>query len=242
MIKLFSTILAFLCILTSCSKIYTYFRRNNDTEGKTEIKSKFNDDNIVYTNESSRSYEVHQTLKDREINFKLELLVIPGKMSGGTKIKYKYYYTPEALTLEERITYLNSDVNYKSEITSVMEDVNHIFLHPPRSFSLKSLQLSPFPQIDFPVKKGYSWKAKMFIGSGWGDLNGKTIKYDFIIDEVKYLDNDTLNYTAKVIAKSYVENENHLCNAIFNFDSKLGFTRLRYDFDNTTKIEFNLVE
>src|SRR5690554_7071209 len=78
-----------------------------------------------------------------------------------------------------------------------MEDVNHIFLHPPRSFSLKSLQLSPFPQIDFPVKKGYSWKAKMFIGSGWGDLNGKTIKYDFIIDEVKYLDNDTLNYRSE---------------------------------------------
>src|SRR5690554_8114451 len=103
-------------------------------------------------------------------------------MSGGTKIKYKYFYTPEALTLEERITYLNSDVNYKSEITSVMEDVNHIFLHPPRSFSLKSLQLSPFPQIDFTVKKDYILKAKIFICNRCVDLMGKKIKYDFIMN------------------------------------------------------------
>lgn len=235
-------ILLLIFSLTACSRIYTYLRRNNDTEGKSNIKSKYNDNNIIFTNESLITYDVHQVSKNRELNFKLELLVIPGSMSGGTKIKYKYYYGHEMLLEEERKIYLDSTKNHKKEITSVMENSSSIFLHPPRSFSLKSLQLSPFPQINLPVKQGAKWSARMFIGTGWGDLNGKLVKYDFSVDEVNYFKDDTLNYTAIVKAKSYFDEENQLCTAEFYFDSRRGFTKMVYDFADSTKVHFTLIQ
>ena len=143
---------------------------------------------------------------------------------------------------EERKVYLDSTKNHKKEITSVMENSSSIFLHPPRSYSLKLLQLSPFPQINLPVNQGANWSARMFIGTGWGDLNGKLVKYDFLVDEINYFKNDTLNYTAIVKAKSYFDEENQLCTAEFYFDSKRGFTKMNYVFADSTKVYFTLIQ
>lgn len=235
-------ILIILFSLSSCSKIFTIMRKDTDTEGKTDIKSKFNDDNKIYTTNRLFTYDVHQIDSARELSYKMELLVIPGKMSGGTKIKYKYYYPSEILTSEERKAYLDSIKNYKIEITSITEDPKSIFVHPPRAFSLKALQLSPFPQIDFPTKAGYNWSAKMYIMAGWGELNGETVKYNFVVDKVEYSETDSLNFTARIKAESYIDEENHLCNAMFDFDSQLGFTNMSYAFDDSTKVEMRMVE
>jgi phosphoribosyl 1,2-cyclic phosphodiesterase len=152
--------------LTSCSKIYSTLRKDDDTEGKTDIKSKFNDDNKIFTNDKLFTYDVHQVDAARELNFKMELLVIPGKFTGGKKIKYKLYYTDKNLTLEEHENYLDTNKLYKWDITNVMEDDKSIWIHPPRSYSLEKMQLTPFPQIDFPTKAGNNWSSRMHIAAG----------------------------------------------------------------------------
>jgi len=235
-------ILLLVGVFSSCSKIYSVLRKDVDSEGKTDIKSKFNDDNKVYTTNRLFSYNVHQIDAARELNYKMELLVIPGKYNGGTKIKYKLYYTEENLTLKEREEYIDSNKLYKWDITNVMEDDEGVWIHPPRSYTLEKLQLSPFPQIDFPAKIGDNWASRMYIGAGWGDLRGKTVSSDYIVESVKYSETDSLNFTARVKAETYFDEENHLCKAVFDFDSQLGFTNMSYVFDDSTKVEIRLVE
>jgi len=228
--------------LTSCSKIYNMMRKDVDTEGKTGIKSKFNDDNKIYTTNRLFTYDVQQIDAARELNYKMELLAIPGKFTGGTKIKYKCYYTEENLTNEEKEMYLDSNQPYKWDITNVMEDKEGVWIHPPRSYTLEKLELSPFPSIDFPTKVGDKWSYKMYIGAGWGELKGKIVKSDFIVEKVEYSENDSSNFTARVKAETYFDEENRLCNAVFDFDSQLGFTNLSYVFNDSTKLEMKMVE
>jgi len=227
---------------TSCSKIYSALRKDVDTEGQSGIKSKYNDDNKIYTTNRLFTYDVHQIDSARELNYKMELLVIPGKFNGGTKIKYKMYYTDENLTPEERVSYLDSNKAYKWNITNVMEDDEGVWIHPPRSYTLEKMELSPFPEIKFPVKMGDNWSNRMYIGAGWEELRGKTVSADFIIDKVEYLKNDSLNFTARIKAETYFDEENHLCHAVFDFDSQLGFTNMSYVFNDSTKVEIRLVE
>jgi len=241
MSKLLLILIIFFSI-TSCSKIYNMLWKDVDSEGKTGIKSKFNDDNKIYTTNRLFTYDVQQIDAARELNYKMELLVIPGKFTGGTKIKYKCYYTEENLTAEEKEMYIDSNKPYKWDITNVMEDKEGVWIHPPRSYTLKKLELSPFPSIDFPTKVGDKWSYKMYIGAGWGELKGKIVKSDFIVDKVEYSESDSSNFTARVKAESYFDEENHLCNAEFYFDSYLGFTTMKYVFDDSTKVEISLVK
>lgn len=135
-------------------------RKDVDSEGENGIKSKYNADNLIFTTGKLMNYSVSQKNKEKVLDFKLELLVIPGKISGGTKIKYKYYYQDENLTKAEKLDYLDTVKFFKWEITNVMEDDNGVWIHPPRSYSLECLELSPFPQIKFPVTLGQTWSGK----------------------------------------------------------------------------------
>ncbi len=215
------------------------FRKDVDSEGKNEIKSKFNSDNLIFTNEKTLSYSVTQIYKEKFLDFNLELLVIPGKINGGTKIKYKYYYPSDNLNEVEKLKYLDTVKLFKWEITNVMEDDNGVWIHPPRSYSLECLELSPFPQIKFPVTLGQTWSGKMYIGSGWGELKGKIVEFKYDLVELEYT-SDSKNYVAKIKGISYFDSINNpYCTLNFEFDSQGGFTKLHYLFADSSSIIIN---
>ncbi len=235
--KNYFLIFTIIVICSSCSLFFKILRKNVDSEGKTNVKSKYNQDNVIFKNNSSITYNVQQKLKEKIIDFDLTLIVIPGKMNGGTKIKYKYYYTSNNLTESEKSKYLDTIKFFKGEITNVIEDSTKLFIHPPRSYSLEKMELSPFPIVKFPAKKGLKWASKMFIGAGWGELAGKTIEFNYSINNVNFFDN---YYTANISALSSFDSDKKYCIATFDFHSSKGFTKLNYVFSDSTEITFTI--
>ncbi|HLV42193.1 MAG TPA: hypothetical protein VKY37_07935, partial [Brumimicrobium sp.] len=99
------TLLIISLTFISCSTIQKKRSQKLDTELRTDVKSKHNDNNTILVTGKEYLYKVVQKDKDRTLHFDLALKTIPGNYSFGTKIKYKHYYKDEFLTVEERRLY-----------------------------------------------------------------------------------------------------------------------------------------
>jgi hypothetical protein len=75
------------------------------------------------------------------------------------------------------ITWISNGIK---EHTGVFENDNEIFLHPPRSQSLRILEFCPFPIVHYPLKVSMTWDNVIFgISQGYykainSKVNGKT--------------------------------------------------------------------
>lgn len=63
----------------------------------------------------------------------------------------------------------NNETFLGGEHTGCIENFKNIWLHPPRSFLFRILELNPFPFIQAPYRIGNKWGGKLRIGSYWGD-------------------------------------------------------------------------
>lgn len=74
--------------------------------------------------------------------------------------------------------------------SGIVENERNLWMHPIRSCLFKVLELNPFPYIQYPIKKGKTWKWKLTIGSHWGDERWKTWE-GIIVNKYKYKITDT---------------------------------------------------
>ena len=74
--------------------------------------------------------------------------------------------------------------------SGIVENERNLWMHPNRSCLFKVLELNPFPYIQYPIKKGKTWKWKLTIGSHWGDERWKTWE-GIIVNKYKYKITDT---------------------------------------------------
>jgi len=239
-IKLLIIFLLFvLCI--SCGKIIDVFSKDLDTEYRTDVKSKFNHDNKILIEGKEYLYKVVQKDKNRILNFDLILKTIPGNYSNGTKIKYKHYYNDEFLTEEEKSLYLDSIKFYKWDITSAHENKEEFYIHPPRSYTLKKLEITPFPQLKLPPIEGdYSYSVNNII-AGYGEYNMNRVYSEYHIKDIIY--NVDSSFVVTINASSNwgkEKTDEKICIANFEFDSKLGFTEMSYLFNDSTSIVFKM--
>lgn len=85
----------------------------------------------------------------------------------------------------------NENTVYSSEVTGIVENINNVWIHPPRSNLFKILEINPFPFIKKPFEIGNKWTWSLEIGENWGDerwLKWKgsiTNKYWYEITEIK---------------------------------------------------------
>lgn len=63
----------------------------------------------------------------------------------------------------------NNRIFTGGEQTGCIENYKNIWLHPPRAFLFKILELNPFPFIQAPYTIGNKWSCELRIGSYWGD-------------------------------------------------------------------------
>lgn len=235
----FNLLLFTFIILCSCGKILDLLSKDVDTEYRTDIKSKYNDDNTIFIEGKEYRYNVIQKNQDQVINFELVLKMIPGNYNGETKIKYKYFYSQEGLTEEQILLCIDTVKGFKWEVTSAEESLDYFDMHPPRSYTLNKMELAPFPKIYLPAVKDQENSNVFKIGPGWGDYSFSSIYWQYKIDDVIYR-NDS-SYIAKIKASSNwgkEENENKICDVNFEFNSKLGFTKMVYTYTDSTHIEF----
>ncbi|MBP5649649.1 MAG: hypothetical protein J6X01_01055, partial [Bacteroidales bacterium] len=72
----------------------------------------------------------------------------------------------------------------------IVENERNLWMHPNRDCLLQVLELNPFPYIQYPIKKGKTWKWRLTIGSQWGDERWKTWTGS-IVNKYKYKITDT---------------------------------------------------
>jgi len=213
--------------LTSCSLL-----KNPDTEGKLTIKSKHNDDNIIFTSDKIYTYEVNQKNKNQTIKFDLTLQVIPGNYNYETKIKYKYYYNEGSFSDSIIHNYIDTNKHFKWEITSIGESKEYVWIHPPRSYSLEALELAPFPKIHIPPENKKSWEDKLWIGPGWGEYSYTTIKQNYKIISLKYITDTNFIATISTSSTSKIGNTT----SEYTYDSERGFTLIKYNLPNESVV------
>ena len=94
-------------------------------------------------------------------------------------------------TVEEFYFPLNDQRSKLPISTSgIVENERNLWMHPNRDCLFQILELNPFPYIQYPIKKGNTWKWSLSIGSQWGDERWKTWTGG-IVNKYKYKITDT---------------------------------------------------
>lgn len=75
-------------------------------------------------------------------------------------------------------------------MSGIVENERNLWMHPNRDCLFQILELNPFPYIQYPIKKGKTWKWRLSIGSQWGDERWKTWTGG-IVNKYKYKIADT---------------------------------------------------
>ena len=75
-------------------------------------------------------------------------------------------------------------------MSGIVENERNLWMHPNRDCLFQILELNPFPYIQYPIKKGKTWKWRLSIGSQWGDERWKTWTGG-IVNKYKYKITDT---------------------------------------------------
>jgi hypothetical protein len=128
--------------------------------------------------------------------------------------------------------------------TGLIENQKNIWLHPPREYLFTILELNPFPYIEFPCKKGKTWKWELTIGSHWGDERWKIWEGN-IINKYKYKIVDSECIIATELGelkcckiKSTSKSSIGTTCLIAYFNEQYGF--IRYEYVNIDKSKINM--
>ncbi len=136
-----------------------------------------------------------------------------------------------------------------NESSGIIENPKNVWMHPPRLWFFKSLEINPFPYIKAPFKIGNKWNWSLEIGEWWADKRwilwegAIENKYNYqIVDKIKLktslgnlscyvVDGQAHSRIGKTYLKSY-------------FNEQFGFIKLDYtNIDGTkTIIELEKVE
>ena len=91
----------------------------------------------------------------------------------------------------EALCFLFADQRSReTSYSGIVENERNLWMHPNRDCLFQILELNPFPYIQYPIKKGKTWKWRLSIGSQWGDERWKTWTGG-IVNKYKYKITDT---------------------------------------------------
>ena len=236
-------LLGIMCLSSCISLVANYAGRRFEKHMKEAENNpstiSYSDDYHTYKTHRKFTYEVHQRMDSTSINFELDLIVVPMIKMEAALVKYLYHYDPKdiiALGLKEECPdSLNGAC--RRELTTIDEGKNSIWMHPPRSKTLKILQLAPFPQVNF---NSAQWNGLFYIPKGnWGEWEKTKFKETYFVDSIKY-QQDTIPeyyYVSSFSESRFGKNSN---NYVFHVDS--GFTEMHYKIVNEGEVDLKLID
>jgi len=215
------------------------FEKRMEEAEKNPSTISYSDDFHVYKTRRKFTYEVHQRMDSTSVDFELDLIVLPMIKMEAALVKYLYHYDAKdivTLGLQEECPD-SLDGLCRREITTIDEGKSYVWMHPPRSKTLKILELATFPEIKFNTTEWDSW---LYIPKGnWGE--GEKTKFDhfYFVDSIKY-QHDTIPdyyYVSSFSESRFGKNSN---NYVFHVDS--GFTEMHYKIENEGTVDFKLID
>ena len=121
------------------------------------------------------------------------------------------------------------------EKTGLIENKKNIWLHPPRLWFFRILEINPFPFIQKPYEKGNKWHWSLEIGSQWGDPRWKEWEEENIENQYTYEISDVNRPIHTPLGElkcckidSYSESELGKTYLTAYFNETYGFVRLEY--------------
>ncbi|WP_201568545.1 hypothetical protein [Imperialibacter sp. 75] len=132
-------------------------------------------------------------------------------------------------------------------ISGAIENEANLWVHPPRDYLFRILELNPFPYVKFPLAVGKSWNWKLVFGPHWGDERWVTwegnkendITYTVTGSDIKDTKwGELLCYEIEAIASSEL-GETKLT-SIFN--EEVGFLELNYLNIDESQIRLILID
>lgn len=228
------TIVSFL--LTSCMFIPT--KLNNKVlknENNFKIKSK-SDYFHIYKTHREFVFRVHQIINNDTIDYYVNAKIIPIKSSNLALVKYTYHYSKHLISkFNLDVNCVEENIDCFNEVSTIKEIQNWVWMHPPRAYTLRILELAPFPEVYFDRK---NWGGTLSIPKGnWGEWENSSFKWEYKIDSVlnnKYRDQN-YTYINSTSTSKFGLNSNKI---VFQRDS--GFVEMNYTFENEDKVLIKL--
>jgi hypothetical protein len=189
-----------------------------------------------YFNNYGDSWELISTDSSSDYTVKYVLIEVLNGLSPMIETDPEYDQT----VLEYKFNVPNGYEN-----SGVIENCANIWMHPPRTYLFKILQLNPYPYVKMPLKirENYSWD--LGIGAYWGDpywlewqgeiTNNMTYE---VIEERQFQTYAGIRDCFKIEAQGSSELGN--TKAIFWFNEKLGFVRMDFLNIDGSQIILNL--
>lgn len=229
-----------------------------------------NDDNIIFQTDKSFTYSIRYWSKDK---VEQAVLMNQFKLSAVadfpiTNIDSAQYYAKDAvsrlvLSVEEAtkgniinphqttIFYtfyniLGVRIPFASK-TGVVDNEQNIWLHPPRTSTLKVLNLSAYPYVKFPLEVGGKWEYKIPVSREWEHRDFGSFSKEEIILHHSYevVSEVTVPLGAKNLNCFYItaRTKSELGNSVseFLYNEKYGFVSMIFNNLNGSTIKFDLV-
>ena len=210
-----------------------------DTEG-WEIKSKYNDDNIIFKTNNKFTYNTYRIkgndtlncimeyLNDTVIIEKVVLTILPGKFFSQTKIKWEYLDKNDSIV--------------RKSITGVAENSKSIWLHPPRSgIPFIYTESAPFPEITYPLDSMSNWKGGLMGLKGYESigLEGK-VSFQYNVSKRQDIQTDYKLFKNCWVINSSGESCIGTSSHTYFFDEEYGFIYSEYNFPTGEKLILSL--
>jgi hypothetical protein len=232
-----------MCLSSCISLVANYagrrFEKRMEEAENNPSTISYSDDYHIYKTKQKFTYEVHQRMDSTSLKFNLDLIVLPMIKMEAALVKYLYHYDSKDLISMELQEECPDSLNGAclKELTTIREGKNSIWMHPPRSKTLKILELAPFPEIKFNAKEWDSW---LYIPKGnWGEWEKTKFDHFYFVDSIKY-QHDTIPeyyYVSSFSESRFGKNSN---NYVFHVDS--GFTEMHYKIVNEGEVDFKLID
>lgn len=145
------------------------------------------------------------------------------------------------------ISYIFDKKSAIIEMTGLIENEKNIWMHPPREYLFKILELSPYPYIKYPLEVGHRWNWKLQIGQHWGDKRWKVWSGN-IENNYQYsiIGKETIKTSVGLlecyVIESEAKSELGTSKLTSYFNKQFGFVKLVYTNIDKSKLEINIQE
>ncbi len=207
-----------------------------DIECDTSAKCKHNTDNQIFhpykeftylftTTVKPENFNVHTGLDDLTSPITLTLKIMPDCFFDQTMVVYEY---------------LRHDTIFNHEITGLIDNEKHVWVHPPRSL-IESIEYSPYFEYKY---RRTQWRNALFVTNTKLKNSTKnfiwaTHRYSVVADTTVVFNNDTLQCKIVHITSRYRKRKFH---SIMLFNHQLGFIWMDMHLINDERYRMELLK
>jgi len=171
------------------------------------------------------------TIKDLDEVKNIIIKVEKSEIKNSKGLAFRYNFPPQGI----------------STSSTIIENDTMVWVHPPRKFIFKILELNPFPYILKPYKIGTKWSWELIIGEQFGDKRWKEWKsnitnysnYENVGDTTLLTKLGNLNCHVTISSAKSKLGTTYLTSF---FNEEYGFIKLDYTNIDGSKILLELID